>query len=573
MNLEALPNEILLVLFSCFNGFDLLQAFYNLNSRFNQLLYEKVYDYQFRFSSISKIKFDWICRQHLPSLDSRVTYLELSEVQTSPGQNQLFFSYFPSINHFIRLQTLKVSSIESSEMFITIVNALPYLSHLTYLQLDVSPSLKNNEIDFNIVLNNIWNLPQLLFCHLHMYNFVYNENNDINYSFTKQSTSIRHLELTGFCRKYSDIDVFFNQTPNLKHCNISVYNFQQEDYAPSFSLPKLSELRLQIFATAGLTTLFSFLKRLSNLRRLNIKLNSHIIDGHQWEDFIRKYLPKLTNFVFHMDNKFNLHGNMPLSLDQLFMSFRTPFWIDEHKWYVRCIKQGHHIEVYTLSSIVSNYRCYIPDVWFSTDSQDSLENYCNSVGLINCDRFFTRTLPSTLCLSNVDILITKLPLSDQFQSIIPHLNQLSYLRLLLDDETSLFDVQTLLDCTPKLYTFVIEQKKPLSLNRLLFTCSNPSIHTFRLEKYQYEFHNEECLQLAQSPLGQQCHFLNINVKFRQDIVILVEHMPNLQGLHAHVQESQDNNELIQWLQYQLPKTCYVAPPIQHLNDSIRIWIQ
>lgn len=48
MNLEALPNEILLVLFSCFNGFDLLQAFYNLNSRFNQLLYEKVYDYQFR---------------------------------------------------------------------------------------------------------------------------------------------------------------------------------------------------------------------------------------------------------------------------------------------------------------------------------------------------------------------------------------------------------------------------------------------------------------------------------------------------------------------------------------------
>jgi len=171
MNLEALPNELLLLVFSYLDGCDLLQGFYNLNSHFNQLLYQQFRNYQFKFDSISKAQFDWICQQHLPNIVDRTIYLALNEWAGSPGLIQLFFSYFPSINHFIRLEYLKISLINSSQILIIITHALPYLSRLIYLNLSANPSCPQDKIDRKLLLNNVWNLPRLRSCHLNCRNF------------------------------------------------------------------------------------------------------------------------------------------------------------------------------------------------------------------------------------------------------------------------------------------------------------------------------------------------------------------------------------------------------------------
>ncbi|CAF1382903.1 unnamed protein product [Rotaria sp. Silwood1] len=92
MNLDLLPNEILLILFAYFNGIDLLHAFYGLNSRFNLLLYNQFQAYYFCFSSLSKRKFAMICQQHLPFICDRIITLTLTDDEDTPEEIDLFFS-------------------------------------------------------------------------------------------------------------------------------------------------------------------------------------------------------------------------------------------------------------------------------------------------------------------------------------------------------------------------------------------------------------------------------------------------------------------------------------------------
>jgi hypothetical protein len=68
MNLERLPNEILLDIFGYFTGIDLLCTFYGLSSRLNFLLHRRFQDCSFKFTAVAKLDFDMICQQHLPQM-------------------------------------------------------------------------------------------------------------------------------------------------------------------------------------------------------------------------------------------------------------------------------------------------------------------------------------------------------------------------------------------------------------------------------------------------------------------------------------------------------------------------
>src|SRR5690348_9438187 len=109
MNLEILPNEILLDLFEYFSGVDMLRAFYGLNSCFNLILYTQFRTYRFHFNSISKRTFDIICQQHLSFIADRIIDLSLSDDDETPEQINLFLSYVPSFNQFTQLRSLTLS--------------------------------------------------------------------------------------------------------------------------------------------------------------------------------------------------------------------------------------------------------------------------------------------------------------------------------------------------------------------------------------------------------------------------------------------------------------------------------
>ncbi|CAF5117888.1 unnamed protein product, partial [Rotaria sp. Silwood1] len=61
-----------------------------------------------------------------------------------------------------------------------------------------------------------------------------------------------------------------------------------------------------------------------NLRRLNIHLNSNLIDGHQWERIIRDYLLKLKIFQLEM-KEIIVDDDIEEQMDALVNSFRISF--------------------------------------------------------------------------------------------------------------------------------------------------------------------------------------------------------------------------------------------------------
>jgi len=171
-------------------------------------------------------------------------------------------------------------------------------------------------------------------------------------------------------------------------------------------------------------------------------------------------------------------------------------------------------------------------------------------------------------LSQIENLSTRLPLHEQFWSIIPNLDKLSSLGLILDATASASYMQTLFDCAPHVRSLSIQ-----SLNMPIFTCTQSSIYILSFKNYR--FCAEDCLKLAQSSLGQQCQRLLIELEHQQDILILIENMPNLRTLKVKFDESQDKNEILQWLQHRLSKTIYVSLVSNLMNKmaTIQIWIR
>ncbi|CAF1179433.1 unnamed protein product [Adineta steineri] len=118
MNLELLPNEILLGIFQYLHGVDLLRAFYDLNYRFNFLLHNQHRAYCFNFNHLSKRTFDMICQQHLTFIADRTTTLALSNGENTPEQIHLFFKYIPSFDKFIHLRSLSLRHLDIDTAFI-----------------------------------------------------------------------------------------------------------------------------------------------------------------------------------------------------------------------------------------------------------------------------------------------------------------------------------------------------------------------------------------------------------------------------------------------------------------------
>jgi len=192
MNLELLPNKILLDLFDYLNDVDIFHEFYGLNSRFNLLLYKKFQIYSFQFDSISKYKFDIICQQHLPLIANRVIDLSLSDDDDTPEQINLFLSYIPSFSQFIHLRSLSLSQLHSDQTLIKIIDACQQFCNFTRLKFSTR-RFQINQIDFQLIVNSIWNLPKLTHCKF----CIYFKERQIFCTPTKTSSTLECLNIYG----------------------------------------------------------------------------------------------------------------------------------------------------------------------------------------------------------------------------------------------------------------------------------------------------------------------------------------------------------------------------------------
>jgi hypothetical protein len=105
---ENLSVEILYMVFDYLSAHHILQAFSNMNSRFDGML-STYQGYQFDFRSISRAQFDLICTYIKPN---QVISLILSDFDDTPDQLKLFSSRFQIVD-FKRIRMLKLINIES----------------------------------------------------------------------------------------------------------------------------------------------------------------------------------------------------------------------------------------------------------------------------------------------------------------------------------------------------------------------------------------------------------------------------------------------------------------------------
>ncbi|CAF3806066.1 unnamed protein product [Rotaria sp. Silwood1] len=588
--LEHLPNEILLILFEYFNGIDLLQTFYDLNSHLNLLLYKQFQLYCFNFKSISKCTFDLICQQHLPFIANKVISLAFSDYRDTPKQMSLFFSYIPSLHRFTQLQSLTLSNIHSYDTVVQFLNECHYLYNLIHLTFYFY-SFLTSSVDLQLIIDKIWSLPKLTYCH-----FDVRIERQPNFCLpTIISSSLKYLYLPHSKLQWNQVNRLFHYVPELKHLSILNEPSVVDNY---ILLPPPGLIKLNFYCPdkSIISKLDILLQNMSNLYYLHIRLKHSLINGYKWEQIIRIHLPKLKIFRLRMNKAFFNNPNIQLQrqVDKLINSFRSSFWINERQWFFRCFTWKKIIVLHSLCSTYNYHGCITPDFWQSTSPHDNQQQFHNEITSIDSETFLNELVSLNICLSNIDHLTIKLPINEKIWSIFSNFNRLHSLTVLSHTDTFQFELQILLDRAPHLRILRLGQDGSLPLHLSLFNYRNTSVRELNLIGCDYCFNEEECILFSHSSLGVQCEVLFIEVNNRETIIHLVKHMiklrvlyicyddgMNWENLKMKTAEQYDEcyktarqmiDQLVQWLKDHLPSTYLVINDPHYSSNVISIWI-
>jgi hypothetical protein len=146
---------------------------------------------------------------------------------------------------------------------------------------------------------------------------------------------------------------------------------------------------------------------------------------------IRLYLPKLKTFELNMSQELPDKQNIQNRADELINSFRNSFWINEHQWFCRCFIYNKTIQLRTSSEIFYHFQSNFPDWWNSTYPHDNQQEFYSNITSIYDNKFIDRPFPFAIRLNNIHDLRIKLPVTDEFWSMIPNLNFLAYHSILI----------------------------------------------------------------------------------------------------------------------------------------------
>jgi hypothetical protein len=200
-NFELMPNEILLEIFEYLLPYEIFQAFYFLNQRYNHFLLSL--SLRIDLINLSKKDFDYHNYFLFTLVSNRIHSFRCEDLFDR-------LNYQIHLSHFIELKYLTIENlnIENLQLIITQLN---YLTKLVYLNLRIRSNLSNeNQIIFN------GRLPCIEKCILNFNKrIVFQE----NHSFSKlQDLTINQSTI-------DDILLFLHiYTPQLLHLTVTLIN-------------------------------------------------------------------------------------------------------------------------------------------------------------------------------------------------------------------------------------------------------------------------------------------------------------------------------------------------------------
>lgn len=554
MTFECLANELILDIFEYIHSIELVRLFHGLNTRLNDLLYLYFQNFPLDFRSISKKNFHSICCDILPLISDKILSIHLSNDDDTPDQPNLFLSSFEKFLHLQSLSLYYLHSIDILNKFLSNCSQLIYLN------------ISQCDFDEKISLNQIWNLlPKLKYCYL----------NEISLSLlTENLSSIHELSIENSILSFDYLISIFKHTPNLQNLNIKLQDTQL--FSRNFS--KLTKLKLSF--QGEFNSLKSLLFNLPNLSKLILHLEHIYIDGYQWEDIIKNSLLKLEIFRLLMFYQYNAEENF---IDELFQSFQTKFWIDEHHWYIQYDQNtnDHSFYLYTLPYSFKKFITYSTDLSRSTYPIEQNFSQTNYVHTLVWNNSLSRKI---LEFTNIIHLELKFPFNEIFWTVIPKLNQLKTLEIVSithsdDIDESITQLSLLLNQANNLNSLTIDY---LILSQLsTIEINNKYLTQLDLMSIDGHFYDNECINLIETLLNNQCEILLINIETRSIILDLIEKLSNLRALTFQCQDDQwgdsyetsfNDDELLLWLKTHLPTNCFIIRDEREMS-IIRLWIR
>ncbi|CAF1173710.1 unnamed protein product [Adineta ricciae] len=529
---ESFANELLLELFEYFDTVHLLRAFTCLNVRFNTLLYQHFRSYHLDFTHIYKRDFVYLCEQHLRLITNGIVSFRLTGHNETPGLFKQFLTYGYRLDQFAHLQAMSFNRFDYGD----IIEFLGKGHQLTHLIIDeCNMFMTSNDSPHSI--NQIWNLPKLT--HFKLTN-CYLQNIDFCrlaiISNSLQCLSIR----AGLGCSFSTLMKICQCSPCLQHLSICIELDNESEKLP-IVLTTLSTLELQLCNTSSV--LQDFLHNVPNLRHLTVDSLSSHLNGHEWQEIIVEYMPKLTVLQFKMLVYTLSTDKIDKEIADLLDTFRIPFWLEQHQWYVRCdwnsdIIGSRYGYLYTLPFAFDSFTettCQTSQ-WTGPSNEISLSyKYVHNL-------FVGTSLHlHSAYFSNVREIKTTIPLPNQFTSTVLSFNSLIALKLFLYDEHRAPDLQTILNQTPHLYALTIEDRDASALrfvSKLRCASLRRLIFIPRLTPDVFFFDDMDCIAFAQSSLAHQCEVLEIYVKSYASAVNVVQAMPNLRALTLYISDDE-----------------------------------
>ena len=583
--LEALPNELFVEIFPFLSTVDLLHGFLDLNDRLNQVIYLHFHNHPFSFQSIHKQHFDQIRHQHQSIFSTNISSLHLSNDEETPELCELFLLSGLSLDRFVHLQSLKLSHIDCFQTLNQLILKCRDLSCLQKLSfIDCSCINQQGRTYAVTLLDNVWGLPNLIQCVIN--------NLKVNMTWIcKVSAICKTLEYLSIGMIEGDKSALYHlckSVSNIRRLNIDVIQWSNHRQ-PKIIFPTLIELKT---AFRGLNEpTMEFLRDLPNLTSLTLEISKNVLSGNDWQTLLETSLPKLKIFRLKMNFSFIFNTNLITDMDRLVNSYRTPFWLEEHQWYIRCdcyLALSDHLAVlytipyafdqcsylntyYSISTKPDDDQRYSHDRVYRVDPKfiriDSMQNL----------EFFTIRFPNV---HQMDIHFPWMDYSNMFHHL--SFKQLRSLTVTLNGGFSYKQFQTFLHHTPRLYSLKITSFAK-SIEGF-FQLTSSSIRRLDLNvilgRYGLIWNHKDCMNLIRSPLGRQCEVLLISLENTKDILEIIEKMPHLRVLICRMRIenslrwktfSSRSTKLMQWLRKNLPPKCSIMiDSEQHLKISI--WI-
>ncbi|CAF1384106.1 unnamed protein product [Rotaria sordida] len=260
----------------------------------------------------------------------------------------------------------------------------------------------------------------------------------------------------------------------IQHLKLSIENKNFIDYNSILNFDYLSHCLTNLTLICLINKTFSFefiqyyLIQLLNLKSLTIIIKLDLIDGKQWEEFIRK--TKIIKFNFHFILPENVTFTQTKSI--LLDSFRSAFWLKEKYWYVACNKhrsnQNTQIYVYSIPKFLPTYINYTKDYYppLSTVPSNDEQRIFYSKYIKHLYLDFNKSiddLPPNYHFSHVNslnLIGSTLPSIDNIMSIVD-LNQIKELDITHIKNISIGEIHLLLEHIPNLNHLIFKNFIPL----------------------------------------------------------------------------------------------------------------